>query len=151
MALYYLICFIIGLSLGTISKLLYLNMITTLDIKNIADAFQAVCFGIGAIISAFTVLPVVLKMVKRSQLVKKFRSMYPVEKLNIAYVLAYDPTRPKGHVYLMNIQANTKHHIENPDTMKDLFFDWGQVQTITVEEWDKYTLSNNIDTKTAES
>lgn len=122
-------------------------MITTIDIKNLADAFQAVSIGIGALVSAATFAPALLKMMEHNRRVKQYRNLYPVSEINSFFKLTNNPHRSKGHVYLLDNRSMTTHHVENPETMKDLLFDWGQVKDVTIEEYDKYKGASNIDTK----
>lgn len=127
--------------------MLYLGMITTGDIKNIAESFQAIAIGLGALFSAATLSPVLLKQLEHNKRVTQFRKTYPVKELNKNFRIVNNPNRGRGHIYLLDDRTMTTHHIENPETMKDLFFDWGQVIDVTPEEYNKYKPEHNIDTK----
>jgi len=124
-----------------------MSISTTTDIKNLAESFQAVGVGIAALFSAITFAPVLEKIVKKKTLISKYRKLYPVSELGKNYKLVHHPHRGRGHVYLIDIRSKTTHHVENMGTMKDLDFDWGVVQDITADEYDKFTPANNIDTQ----
>jgi len=88
------------------------------DVKIIAESFQAVCIGIGALIAGVAGFVGLTEWREKQESIKRIKEVqkkYPFELFGSKLTIGH--TASSGHWYLLDKLSNTAYHIKNLGTL----------------------------------
>ena len=126
----------------------------------ISEAFYNITVGIGALGAGLASLITVISYFsskkrereekkikeKKSNLINSYKKQYPYKRITNGEIkLVSTPIQPQtGRVYLLDSETKTRHWIGSRETFEDLTFSWGDVETIDLDSFNKYTEGERI-------
>lgn len=113
--------------------------------KDFAEGFYYFSLGLAALAGIFAGFKVAIPAFMRWRKIRRFREQYPA----LSHGKTWELIRLEGSapVYVHHLQANTRRHVSNPETMANLGFDWNSIRLVSREEFDHVELGEPINTE----
>jgi hypothetical protein len=113
------------------------------------EQFEQVCIGLGALLTGFGGLKIIIDWLQQKQLkrkVSRFYQKYPIDQLNKDYLLV-DTKNVPGKWWLIDKRTLKKHWIRNLETARDMGWTYSMVKHVADRSLNKYEVGENINTR----